>query len=383
MFTITWAVAIQSRALPFELELGTAVSGCLRQLGYNARLVEDGDPAGFDADVLLLLVNLGNFSTYCHRLKNAGSSKRPFVLLWQMDPLPPVDAPREAETIGLNAARWRTRFRLNRSTGSMPRWKKLCTAVRLREWACKLCSAPGYRKACHLIKQNTAAAGDFDWPQIRGVMGSWRVILDAHHEGWADRFVASTNQRWRFLDSRSVPADFIPVGAYDEMGRDLRLQRDISVGFLGDVQHGRRAAILERLQQRLNQSGVSFNQVVANCHGEQRCEWLNRTRILLNIHNFPWNHAWIRFLIAAKCGTLVVSEPMNDKHPMIEGEHYIAAEVDEMPETILRLLDDPATISRVTRAAALLCQNNLTLQRSVEKVAACVETASHGKLCPR
>jgi len=366
-----WAVAVRSKSLPFERELGEAVCHCLGQLGRDASLVQDGDTAGLEADVLLLLVNLDNFAAYCRRLSTARAN-RPAVVLWQMDPLLPEDTPPEAEAIGLRATRWKDRFRLHQSTATMSRWKKLCTAVRLREWACKQFSAPGYRKAARLIKPG-GTAGDFDWPQIRGAMGSWRRILDAHREGWVDQFLVSTDQRRRFLASRSIPSQFIPVGAHPGLGRDLGRPRDIPAGFLGNIKHGRRAALLDQLSQRLQAKGVPLARMVADCHGEQRCEWLNRTRILVNLHNFPWNPAWIRFLMAALCGTLVVSEPMNDEHPMQPGVHYVAATPEEMPEVILRLLGDPATVSRITRAAAELCRNELTLLRAVEKVMTCSE----------
>ena len=249
----------------------------------------------------------------------------------------------------------------------MPRWKKLCTLFRMREWASKQCSAPGYRKACRLIQRSQG--GDFDWPQIRGVMSNWRLIRDSHHEGWVDDFVVSTDQRRRFLAARKIPAHFIPVGAYEEMGTDLGKHRDIPVGFLGNIKYGRRALMLERLSERLKDRGITLSQVVKDCHGEKRREWLNRTRILVNLHNYSWNPAWIRFLIAAKCGTLVVSEPMNDEHPMVAGVHYIAAEVEEMLEVIARLLAEPEKMRQITSAAADLCERELTLQRVVEKLA--------------
>ena len=104
------------------------------------------------------------------------------------------------------------------------------------------------------------------------------------------------------------------------------------------------------------------------CYGERRCAWLNRTRILVSLHNYSWNPAWIRFLIAAKCGTLVVSEPMNDEHPMQAGVHYVAATLAEMPEVIGELLDHPEKISRLANAAANLCNTELTLLRAVEKI---------------
>jgi hypothetical protein len=375
---IRWAVAIQSKNVPLDLELSTAICRCLQQLGRPASLVQDGDPAGFEADVLLLLTSLCNFPVYGGRLKHCGS-KRPVTILWQLDPLPPENLPPEAEAVGLKAYCWRDRFRLNQSAAAMPRWKKICTLFRLREWANKQCSGFGYRKASRLIKRN--GGGDFDWPQIRGVMGNWRRVLDGHREGWMDHFVVSTNQRLRFLTSRGIEAHFIPVGAYEEMGRDMGLPRDIQAGFLGAITYGRRAAMLEQLSGRLKERGVPLTQVVNGCYGEKRCEWLNRTRILVSLHNYSWNPAWIRFLMAAMCGTLVVSEPMNDEHPMVAGVHYIAATLDEMPEVICKLLDNPEKICQVAAAAADLCHHELTLLRTVEKLSKFGAIGKRGMQC--
>ncbi len=172
----------------------------------------------------------------------------------------------------------------------------------------------------------------------------------------------------RFLSSRKIPAHFVPVGAYEEMGQDLRLRRDIQVGFLGDIKYGRRASLLRELSERLKKNGTPLVQVVADCHGERRSEWLNRTRILVNLHNYSWNPAWIRFLLAARCGTLVVSEPMNDEHPMVAGVHYVAADVEDMPQIIRQLLENPDVISQMTAAAKQLCLGELTLLHSVEKL---------------
>jgi len=342
-----------------------AICRCLQQLGHQTSLVQDGELAGLEAGVLLLPTNLANYPLYGRSLKTRGA-QRPVTILWQMDPLPPENLPPDAEAAGLKACRWADRFRLYQSAAAMPRWKKLCTLFRLREWANKQCSAFGYRKASRLIKRQ--CGGDFDWPQIRGVMTSWRMILDSVNQGWLDHFVVSTNQRRRFLAGRGIPAYFIPVGAYDELGRNLGRSRDIPAGFLGSTKYGRRAVMLKNLGGRLQAKGIPLVQVVQGSHGEERCAWLNRVRILINLHNYSWNPAWIRFLMAARCGALVVSEPMNDEHPMQAGVHYIAATPDEMPEVICKLLDNPEKICQVANAAASLCQHELTLRRAVEQL---------------
>ena len=205
-----------------------------------------------------------------------------------------------------------------------------------------------------------------DWRQLRGVLQNWWSILDAQRHGWVDHFMSSTQQRQRFLESRGIESSFIPVGAYPELGRDLHLVRDIPVTFLGRARFGRRKAHLDQLTRGLAKKGVRLNRIEGDCYGERRCEMLNRTRILINLHNYAWSPAWIRFVMAALCGALIVSEPADDDQPFSTGAHYVGATPDEMPDMILRLLDDPATCDRITCAAAGLCANELTLQRAVQ-----------------
>lgn len=364
MKKINWAIAIRSKTTPSELELPTAISHCIRQLGYTAALVRDGEPEGLSADILLFLFTLGDYPMYRLKLKNH-SVKRPLTILWQIDPLPPDDSPPEAEIAGLKAARLRKIFGLYEPT-DMSRWKKLITFYRLRVSAYKLFSAPGFRKACRLIKNH--CGGDFEWTHIRGIIENWQDILESYNDGWVNHFVTSTNQRRIFLMNRGIKADFVPVGAHEYMGSYLGLRRDIPVGFLGSIKKGRRAAILENLSNKLKEKGILLVQVEKGLYGKQRCEWLNRTRILINLYNYSWSSAWIRFLMAARCKTLVVSEPIDDEHPMKTGVHYISANWEEMPEVICELLNNPEKIDRITSAAYLLSQEELTLLHSVEKI---------------
>jgi len=359
-----WAIAIKSKTDPWEMELPAAICSCFNQLGYPASLVRDGDPEGLNADALLFLVTLNDYPLYCRELKQCGE-QRPMTAFWQIDPLPPDDTPPEAEAAGLRASRWRKRFGLDRSD-DIPRWKKLLTLYRMRIRAYQQISAPGFRKASRLIKRHRG--GDFTWKHIRGILENWQSVLDSHNEGWMDHLVASTDQRRHFFMNRGMAAHFIPVGAHEFMGRDLNIQRDILVGFLGSIRKGRRASILENLGDRLKERNISLIPVERGLHGEQRCEWLYRTRILVNLYNYSWSSAWIRFLMAARCGALVVSEPMNDRHPMTAGVHYVTATLNKMPDVIPGLLEEPETIERITSAAATLCQNELTLLNAVKKL---------------
>jgi hypothetical protein len=74
---------------------------------------------------------------------------------------------------------------------------------------------------------------------------------------------------------------------------------------------------------------------------------------------------------------------MNDEHPMVAGVHYIAATVDEMPDVIGKLLDDPDKICQVTSEAARLCHYELTLLQAVEKLSGLVQAAKSESPCPK
>ena len=212
-------MAAHRRDSTFEVELGVAVCRCLQQFGHSAKLVYDGEAAGLDADVLLLLINLGQFSRILRPIEAGRCRVGRRWLLWQMDPLPPVGLDPEAERIGLAASRWKSILRLNRSAAAMPRWEKLLTLIRLREWAYKQFSAPGFRRSWRIMQNTPGMDHDFDWQQVRGVMKAWSIIREAHHGNWVDYFVASTQQRQRFFNERGIMADFVPVGAYAEAGR--------------------------------------------------------------------------------------------------------------------------------------------------------------------
>ena len=115
--------------------------------------------------------------------------------------------------------------------------------------------------------------------------------------------------------------------------------------------------------------GISLRIVTGNCYGEERIQLLNRTRILVMLHQYRWSPAWIRFGFAAQCGACVVSEPMVDTQPFQADVHYAAAPAAQLPEVIQRLLRDDVERGRLVSAAEELCRTSLTLHHSVRQIA--------------
>lgn len=365
--TQKWAVA--------DVRLDPATGGLLesafcehlRQLGHSAILVGDGDPAGLDADVLLFMNNLADFGIYRKMLANR--KQKPVTAVWMRETLPPESTPAEAESLGLSAARWHYRLGLHYPKDRLTPLQKFLTLRNLRQWAYKQLSGVGYRRACRLITNADPLLSETHWALIRGAMQNWECLLRTRRQGWLEHCIVSTQQRQRFLQARGWQTPFVPVGSYARNGRQLGLQRDIDVAFLGYLRKDRRVRLLDQLERDLSARGINIKVITGNCFGEDRTRLLNRTKILLMLHQYPWSPAWDRFVLAAQCGTCVVSEPMPDDAPFQAGIHYAAAECSEMPALIKCLVHNEAERNQLVEAASRLCTENLTLHNSVRKIA--------------
>jgi hypothetical protein len=353
-----------------ESELASAVANALEAQGDSVRQVRDGDCAGFDADRLLLLVNVANFPAYRRMLPRA-TVRRPRTILWQMDPLPPEETPEAVEQIGLNAAGWRDRLR----AGAIPppastvSGQVMRLTAKFRHWTYKQLSRPGYTRALQAMLTGPGWRWpDVDWPQIRACFQAWHWIRSGLAEGWIDRLAVSTQQRQRFLDRRHCPSAFLPVPAYPALGHRLELTRDIDVLFLGRTRHGRRPHLWPRLHASLQHHPLRVLEITGDCYGTARTELLNRTRVLVNLHNYPWNPAWIRFHIATLCGAAIASEPVDDTEPYAPGRDYLAASVSELPAAIARLLHDETERQHLVHSANRICQTRLTLPATMDQL---------------
>lgn len=163
-------------------------------------------------------------------------------------------------------------------------------------------------------------------------------LRQLHRSGLPDILCVSTRGRVDFLAERGIHAEYVPHGYGPDLGRDLGMERDIDVLFLGETKVLRRRLALLYLQWRgvevLCRGGWSD----LSCWGEARTELLNRTKIFLNVQRFAGEYSGLRFALAAANRAFVISEPMYDSYPFVAGEHYVAATLREMPEAIRHYL---------------------------------------------
>lgn len=369
-----WAVAVDRRDSPNCRERGARVVELLRAQGVSANLVEDGEPEGVEAEVLLFMENLADFTRYPAMLQSS-ARPRPFTAVWMLETLPPCGMSAGAEEEGLRAADWQRRLGL-RSGGERADgggWARL--PLRLRRALYRVISHAAQRRVRARLVGEGVVQKDDGWKQVRGAFENWQVLQGALSRGWLDHCLVSTGQRRRFLQERQWAADYVPVGWHPGLGQLQHLQRDVEVLFLGYLRNDRRRTLLNELRRRLAARGVHLRVVAGNCHGEARAHLLNRTRIMLMLHQYSWSPAWVRFHLAASGGACVVSEPIADREPFAAGEHYCACPVEEMPDAIVALLRDEPRRASLAEAAHRLCTTRLTMENSVRTLAQAVERA--------
>jgi hypothetical protein len=113
--------------------------------------------------------------------------------------------------------------------------------------------------------------------------------------------------------------------------------------------------------------------------GELRADYLTGTvkhhrlrdsKLVLNLHRAQ-SHCleWVRFLEAACNGCVMLSEPCVDNHPLVPGEHFLAASAESLALVAGHVLDDPERMRRVAFSAYDYVRDQLPMGPSVELLA--------------
>ena len=174
------------------------------------------------------------------------------------------------------------------------------------------------------------------------------------------------------LRKRGINASRLALGyhrSWDRWHGDAAVERPIDVVFLGSATRrrtaffARHAALFKQLNCRLmlRDSSERMNEGdwVA---GDEKYELLTRSKILLNLHRADSPYLeWNRVIQAMANGCLVVSEPSGDVAPLVPGQHFLEAPLDEIPGLMRALLADPASIARIARNGYEFISSEFTL----------------------
>jgi glycosyltransferase involved in cell wall biosynthesis len=292
------------------------VTAQLRKHGHEVRQVDD-DPRALDADVVLMLRNARWYPQVTGELDRRSPDGRPLVTVWHREPLPPPRAS-GLRRPGLN-----------------------------------------HREVAKILLRDR---------RITDVYSNARRLRRLARAGLIDVLVASTRARQEYLLEQGLEARWAPNGYEPSYGRDLNLERDIDVFFVGALDIPRRRRRIRSLRRR----GVDL-MAVGDWHsgatwGKGRTRLLNRSKILLNIARHPGDLADTRFLLGMSNGALVISEPVYRPEPFEHGRHYVSATVDEMPEVIDHYLRHEDERRAILERARRFVTEEYTLERAVRRI---------------
>lgn len=272
-------------------------------------------------------------------------------VLWQLEPLPPTRVSALARRIMAadldhQAARL-AKGRLSPSGG----WT-LADRITLYPLAASM------RRRGGADPSELVSAKMLRYPQrqARCIVSLWRHRL-------LDRILVSLPSRQTFLDSVGVPSEVVPAGYGPWYGHVLPgVARDIDVVFLGKVSP-RRQHLLARFGSELAAKGHELRIIDRGCFGEERTRLLNRTKVLLNFHKFPWEFPLMRLMMAMACGALVVSEQAETPPGFFDERHLVIRPLDGLLDAVVEHLQDDETRQRITAAAYRRVTAELTLER--------------------
>lgn len=261
--------------------------------------------------------NAAWFPRITARLRKIPRQRRPFVVIWHGEPLPPP-----------------------RASGLPRPW--------LNWWE------------IGKILLRDARATD--------VYTNWFTLRSLQRQGIPDVLFVSAPGRRDFLTERGICAEFVPFGYAPEMGRDLGLTPDIDVLFIGALDVPRRNRILRQVERQ----GVKLT-AVGDWHnpaywGENRVKLVNRAKILLNVSRTAGEYSGLRILLGLANKALVISETIYDPAPYVPGKHFVMAPVEEIPDLVRYYLTNTEERERIVEEGYRFALTEATMERSVDRI---------------
>ena len=197
--------------------------------------------------------------------------------------------------------------------------------------------------------------------------------------------VLAIPSRWTagFLRTRGFDPMVLPPSV--NQGEDLELERDIAVLWIGKPGTTRRARLLKRLRADLRERGVELLTIDGVEHpyvfGQERTILLNRTKVIVNILREKWDDNSMRYVLAAPCRTLVITEPTLPHSFFEPGVHLVETPFEKMADTICYYLTHEEERQQIVKRAYQL----VTEQSGLEKINQILERvlASRPNCVPR
>jgi hypothetical protein len=183
------------------------------------------------------------------------------------------------------------------------------------------------------------------------------------------------------LERHGIPCAHIQLGyapRWDTWQRDESVPRPIDVLYLGAADP-RRDPLLPGIARDLSARECQFLAPPLEVRtaprpdfltGDDKYHRLRSSRVLLNLHRTTSRaFEWMRFLEAICNGCVVVSEPSLDSEPLLPGEHFVAADVEDIAGVIDSLLDDPLWLQGLRERAYDFVRRELPMRPAADRLA--------------
>ena len=316
-----YRIRILNRQMAVHPDRVAAPTSVLRALGFGVVQQADAPLDPDPGEVVLVWGNAVWFPQALRSLEGLPRERRPVVAVWHVEPLPPP-------------------------SDSGLRWPR-----------------PTARELAKIALRD---------PRASDVYSNVRALERLARHGLPDVLGVPTRERWAFLSERGFDPYQGTTGYEPLDGRDLGLERDIDVLFLGSTNPRHRRSALRRLRRAGVAVEVRGSYNDPSLWGEERTRLLNRTKIVLSISRFPGTFGSKRFAIAMACKALVVSDPVYDPDPFVRDLHFVETSLGDMPQAIERYLADEDARARIAAQGHELVLRELPFERSVTRLAAAI-----------
>ena len=200
----------------------------------------------------------------------------------------------------------------------------------------------------------------------------------ACRKGWLQVLSDSSHIYSQIRSNIGIPTLYAPWGASQRWYQDLGLERDLDVLWMGTRGSQRRGRILDQVFRVLKLRGVNVyiadNEENPFIFGEERIRHLNRAKITLNITRTWYDDNFSRFTMACSNRSLVVSEPVLPHCTEFKKNvHYISAQIEDLPNTILYYLEHEEERKQIVDNAYKLMMTELKFEKSLRKMFAAAQ----------
>jgi hypothetical protein len=330
-------------AIPYGNEVDgitEVISDELNALGYHPMHFQIGSLIPEKAEVVFSYGPYGKFITIPRQLAKMPPEQKPIFVHWNTEGIPDLRIP----------------------------WKLMSSVSAWRSWLGRIQDS---RNGSARIHETERLFSLFESRMMR-----FRYLGDYYYalrQGWLDIF-ADTSEIYAELHRRhGLPTIVAPWGATPRWYKDLGLDRDIEVLWMGTRGTKRRSLLLDQVRSELEAYGVRIHVADGKensfIFGDERIDYLNRSKITLNITRTWYDDNFSRIALAASNRSLIISEPVLSHCPsFIAGTHYVSVPVDLLAKTIVYYLDHEEERLRIVENAYRLVTTKLVFRESIKSI---------------